>query len=148
MTKHVPFRHLVFLPAGAAVTLLAIVVIAPPSARGGCSHLVTSQNDRVKLAYLIDPSIVDFSDIELGRIETPAIPPSRRPCSGAWCSGQPGAPAAPPKANDRHVDSWAWHRPTRGSPLVVAFFRSERNSPCPNYRRDAILRPPRFLPSA
>src|ERR1700722_1382511 len=91
MTRIRPTRHLFFSSAGAVATLLALALLAPPVAKAGCSHLVTSRNDRGHLSALVEPLMRDLG----GPSDPLSVPRGPRPCSGAWCTGQPEIPAVP-----------------------------------------------------
>jgi hypothetical protein len=87
--------------------LPALGLLAPSAARAGCSHLVTSRLDAARRASL-DGSLVR----DLAGPSNPLPPPSpHRPCSGAWCSGQPAVPPVAPGTFDGRLGSWAWHAP-------------------------------------
>jgi hypothetical protein len=144
-----PFRQLVFPPAGALALLLALFVIAPPELRGGCSHLVTSQSERTRQPSLIDAFVVDVSGGEPARSEPPSLPALPRPCSGAWCSTQPHAPAAPPGTSEVRLDTWAWYEALPGSTAAVpSAFSADENDLRPRHPLGSVFRPPRLVPSA
>src|SRR4051794_2773145 len=107
MTRSCPPSHRSFSPAGAITTLLALVLIAPSVAKAGCSHLVTSRNDPARLPSLIEPLLHDLA----GQSDPLPTPPARRPCTGAWCSGQPAIPTVPSGAFEGRLGSWAWCAP-------------------------------------
>ena len=90
--------------------LLASALLAPPSAAGGCSHLVTSRTDPGRLSSLFEPLVHDLAGESAGI----PIPQPPRPCSGALCSGQPAAPALPAGFFDGRIDTWAWHASVPG----------------------------------
>src|SRR5579871_5510579 len=104
MTRSLILKQSASVPTGAVVVLLAMALSAPPGAEGGCSHLVTSRTDPARLASQLDPSITGWAD----RSAPLPLPPGSRPCSGAWCSGQPAAPAIPAGMSDGRLDSWLW----------------------------------------
>src|SRR4029077_12441119 len=104
MTRPFTFRQPTAVRAGAVVSLLALALLPPPGAAGGCSHLVTSRTDPARLSSLIEPLVGDLA----GRSEGLPGPPPPRPWSGAWCSGQPAAPAVPAGVFDGPLDSWPW----------------------------------------
>jgi hypothetical protein len=120
-------------------------MLAPPVAEAGCAHGVTSRIDSERLSSLIEPLMHDLS----GQSEEDSVPPLRRPCSGALCSGQPAVPAAPAGAIDRQPDSWAWNAPVPGLALMGAFFLSPETSDLQStHVAIAVFHPPRLLPSA
>ena len=128
------------------MTLLAMSLLAPSRAEAGCSHLVSSRSDAMRLSSLIDPLIHDLT----APSEDGPAPPSPRPCSGALCSGQPAAPAAPAAALDAPLDSWAWDGPIPGRALAVGspFLSAETGSVHPTRRATAVFHPPRLLASS
>ena len=73
------------------------------------------------------------------------VPAKPRPCSGAFCSGQPATPAVPAGVADGRVGTWAWcpadaglgRRP--GPPSCPA----EAADRGPMRRRISVFRPPR-----
>jgi hypothetical protein len=141
-----PFRQLVFPLAGALALLLAFFVIAPPELRAGCSHLVTSQSERTRQPSLIDAFVVDVSGGEPARSEPSSVP---SPCSGAWCSTQPDAPAAPPGTSEMRLDTWAWYEVLPGSTSAdSSSFSADEIDLRPRRPLGSVFRPPRLVPSA
>ncbi len=139
MTRSARFQRPVSLLAGAVLALLASALLAPPAVEGGCSHLVTSRTSPGQLATRIEPLLGDVSD------RTDPLPgPLPRPCSGAWCSGQPAAPAVPAGVSQSRTDSWAWCQPiadpTSGDP---SFLRAATTRLRPRYQGTAVFHPPR-----
>jgi hypothetical protein len=142
MTSSFTFKLPAFLPAGAVVSLVALVVIAPPGAEGGCSHLVTSRTDQARISSLVDPLIRDLS----GRSDPLPIPRPPRPCSGAWCSGQPATPVVPAGQFDGPSESWAWCSSAPGSALAGrSFLPSATTAPRPVHTQTGVFHPPRVL---
>jgi hypothetical protein len=141
MTRSFSFKQLVSWRAGAVITLLALVLLAPPVAKGGCSHLVTSRTDPGRLS----PLIGDLS----GRSEGIPVPSRPRPCSGAFCSQQPAAPAVPAIGLDQRLDSWPWCPilPTLAS-ARPSFLSAGTIALCPVQRAGEVFHPPRLLLSA
>ena len=105
MTRSFSFRRLVFTRAGVVRSLLVLALFAPRAAEAGCSHLVTSRLDSVGFLSTLGQSIDDGAG-QYQELPAPALP---RPCSGAFCSGQPAAPAVPAGALNVELDSWAWN---------------------------------------
>jgi hypothetical protein len=133
--------------AGAVVSLLVLVAFAP-CARGGCSALVTSRNGLAGHNRLGDSLIANLSGGDSRQSELPSSPLAPRPCTGAWCSGQPAAPTAPPGASGGPIDSWAWYISRTGSVDLYSCFSSEvERDPCPVRRDGSVFRPPRRLSS-
>jgi hypothetical protein len=149
MIVFLPFRQLVFPPAGALALLLALFVIAPPELRGGCSHLVTSQSERTRQSSLIDAFVVDDSGGEPARSEPPSVPALPRPCSGAWCPTQPDAPAAPSGTSDVRLETWAWYEVLPGSTSAdSSSFSADEIDLRPRRPLGSVFRPPRLVLSA
>jgi hypothetical protein len=149
MIVFLPFRQLVFPPAGALALLLALFVIAPPELRAGCSHLVTSQSERTRPSSLTDVFVVDVSGGEPARSEPPSAPALPRPCSGAWCLTQPDAPAAPSGTSDVRLDTWAWYEVLPGSTSAdSSSFSADEIDLRPRRPLGSVFRPPRPVPSA
>jgi hypothetical protein len=148
MNKFRPFKQLILRRSGFAVSLLALFVIAPIEARGGCSHLVTSRSPRAQTASLIDAFVVDMSKGELPGSDAPSVPLRPRSCSGAWCSGQPSAPVAPTGAPERRSEAWAWQEALQGLTVFISLsFSVDEYDLRPVQHDGCIFRPPRLLPS-
>jgi hypothetical protein len=145
MTRTFIPKQPAFLPAGAALTLLVLVTLAPGIAEAGCSHSVTSRADSERLSSLFDPVIRDLA----GPSDEAPVPPLPRPCSGALCSGQPAAPAVPAGVIDMQAESWAWNAPVTGlASMGTSFLSTEPSDLHPKHRAIAVFHPPRLLPSA
>jgi hypothetical protein len=132
-------------PTGAAATILALGLFAPPIAQAGCSHLVTSDHERRSASSLFDAVMPDLA----GPTDAHPMPPLRRPCSGAGCSGQPAVPAVPIALSDRQVEPWAWFVsvPNPGS-FDSARLVAETDVLRPLRRGNDVFHPPRgFLPA-
>ncbi len=68
------------------------------------------------------------------------------PCSGAFCSGQPAAPAVPAGVTDGRIVSWVWcSELTPPASTATSFLSLETSDPQPMYRFIAVFRPPRHL---
>jgi hypothetical protein len=91
------------LGIGAFLLLALHGFYASATAQAGCNHLVVSRTDTTQRSSLIDPLPDDLA------VRPQPLPASSRPCSGAWCSGQPVVPPVPAGARDWRVDSWAWN---------------------------------------
>ena len=147
MTRSFTLRQLVSFPAGTAVTLMALALLAPPGAEAGCSHLVTSRTDPGRLYSAIE----DLTFGVAGRSEPLPVPSPPRPCSGSWCTG--GDPALPPIPagvfDHGQLDSWAWctsHRELDSAAL--SFISAPTNALCPVRGGTDVFHPPRHLPPA
>jgi hypothetical protein len=140
-----PFQRLVSLPAGAVLALLALGAIAPPGAQAACSHLVTSRTDRHESSTLTESLLHDLA----APSDPLPMPSGPRPCSGAFCSGQPAAPAVPAGVTAGRIGSWAWYSEVPApTSTETAFLSRETSDPDPMRRAIAIFRPPRLLPPA
>jgi hypothetical protein len=145
MTRSFAYKQLASRLAGATLALLLLAMFAPAVAEAGCSYGVTSRLDSERLSSLIEPLMHDLS----GQSEEGPVPPLRRHCSGALCSGQPAAPAVPAGAIDVQPDAWAWNAPVPGLALTGASSVSTKTSDLhPEHRATAVFHPPRRLPSA
>jgi hypothetical protein len=107
-------EKLAFLPVRAVLmTLFAVFLLAPTSAYATCSHLVKSNSDRSHSAQ----TAVELSGLVLAGdslakpVEQIPSTPVRKPCSGAWCTGQPGIPVVPAGVFESPISSWAWSTP-------------------------------------
>ena len=127
------------VPAGVLLTLLALGITARP-VRG---RLLASRHIPGRSATLLGRR---SRGCEPGRASDPLpVPEGPRPCSGAFCSGQPAAPAVPAGVADARVGSWAWCPAIPGSAATGASFLSlETNDPRPLHRWIAVFRPPRL----
>jgi hypothetical protein len=149
MIRFSPSRQQEFPPAAFVALFLALCVFAPPPARGGCSHLVTSRGEHARQPSVLDALIVDVLGGESGRSDAPSVPPPSRPCTGAWCSGQPAAPVAPPETSARQLEAWAWHEAVTGPKAVISScISTDENDHRPQLQPGFIFRPPRLVPSA
>jgi hypothetical protein len=135
--------HLSFSPAGAVATLLALALPAPPAAKAECSHLVRSRHDPARLGSLVEPLVRDLA----GRSDPPPVSPARRPCSGAWCSEQPGTPAIPPGPFEGWLGTWAWcDANAEGVPTDPSFLVADTDTLRPLGQGDDVFHPPRLVP--
>jgi hypothetical protein len=131
------------LGTGVFMFLVAHGLCAPVSAWAGCNHLVTSRTDPARLPALIDPLMGDFA----GQSEPHQAP--QRPCTGAWCSGQPATPAVPAGVFDWGMESWVWWAPLAGSVTTTRSLTSFASVVLhPAHCGSAVFHPPRLLPSA
>jgi hypothetical protein len=125
--------------------LLALAQLAPQVAKAGCSHLVTSKNDRGRLASLVEPLMRDLAS----QSDPLSLPRGPRPCSGAWCSGQPAAPPVPSGTFEGRLGSWAWYAPSPDEVTTAASFLSAGTVTLRPLRRgNDVFHPPRLLPPA
>ena len=129
-------------PVGAVLTLLALALLAPSAAKAGCSHLVTTRDESGQHATLVEPLMRDLA----GPSDPLSAPPSRRPCSGAWCAGRDAIPAVPPGAFEGRLRSWAW---CMSSPDDLSttphFFSVDFPIVAPLHQGDDVFHPPRCL---
>jgi hypothetical protein len=127
---------------GTGVFMLVVVqnVCAPVSAWAGCSHLVSSRADSGR-----PPSVIDSLVHNLAGRNEPAQAPLR-PCTGAWCSGQPATPAVPASEFNWGGESWAWWFPGPLSADTSSIFGFPALSIFHSLHRQAgIFHPPRDL---
>jgi hypothetical protein len=90
-------------PCGKGAIALSVLyaLCVPGFVQAGCNHVVASRADSARLAAI--------SRLSLDLAAHPDKPPTPlRPCSGAFCTGQPATPTAPAGALDTPIDSWAW----------------------------------------
>jgi hypothetical protein len=140
-----PFNQPVFRRAGTVVAFLASALFAPLVAEASCSHLVTSRTDRHQFS-----AVTEFLMHDLAVPSDPLPEPSPpRPCSGAFCSGQPAVPAAPAGVFEGELESWAclttvpeW--PSTGHSFHLAVTVDLH----PTRRTITVFHPPRLLPPA
>ena len=145
MTRAFAFKRPAGLPAGAILTLLVLVMIAPTVAEAGCSHDVTSRTTSVGRSSLIEPLFHNLT----GQSEDLPVPPLPPRCSGALCSGQPAAPAVPAGPIDVQPESWAWIASVAHLALTgESVLSSETSDLHPKHLAIAVFHPPRLLPSA
>ncbi len=137
------FKPLARMGTGAFMVLVFQCLCAPVSAWAGCNHLVISRTDPARSPSLIDPLIGDFA----GQSEPYEAPP--RPCTGAWCSGQPATPAVPAGVFDWGIETWVWWASVTGPVPTVRFFASPSSLVLhPTHCGSGVFHPPRCLPSA
>lgn len=142
MTRAFRSRNLTLPWAGVVTSLLALALFAPPMAKAGCSHLVLSRSHLGPSALRLDPVIGDPSRAE----QSDRAPTPSRPCSGAFCSEQPAAPAAPAGAFDARVGSWACRPSIPGSSSPDSSFLSLESSALHAVRHAGfVFHPPRPL---
>ena len=135
-------RHL-RLGIGAFVLLVLHGFRAPEAAQAGCNHPVVSRADSVQSFAEVDRLLDDLNS----RSQPP--PASQRPCSGAWCSGQPVVPPVPAGARDWRAESWAWT--AWGSiafpPSLFSLLPADRPGTHRIVSGSGIFHPPRILSS-
>ncbi len=135
-----PFNRPVRSPAGAVITLLALLLLAPCATRAGCSHLVQPWDDLARLSFLdatLDRDLLAPADL-------PGTPGERPDCSGFWCSEAPAIPAVPSGAFEGRLAFWAWQaRPADGPSAGPSFLAAHADSVRPVRRASSIFHPPR-----
>jgi hypothetical protein len=137
------FQQLARFASGALALLLVQGFCAQRSAWAGCSHVAVSQNDPGQVPSILDTLLNDVAGPSSDRNP---LPERSRPCSGAFCSGQPGTPAVPAGAFDRQGDSWAWCANHSGTlPTLYSFDSSGSASADAVIRSSGIFHPPRLL---
>jgi hypothetical protein len=147
MTRFFNLRRVAPLPAGAFVALWAFVMLAPPGAQAGCSHLVTSRTKPARLSSVVDAMIATPDGGVSNLAEPLSVPPRPRPCTGALCSEQPAAPVHQAGVLDAPGDPWAWCVTIPGSPPAsCSFIPSEMSELHPVLGGDAVFHPPRHAP--
>jgi hypothetical protein len=137
------FQQLARFATGALTLLLVQGFCVQRSAWAGCSHVAVSQNDPGQV-----PSILDtlLNDVAGPLSDKKPLPERSRPCSGAFCSGQPGTPAGPAGAFDRQGDSWAWCANHSGTLTTLhCFHSSESATAAAVVCSSRIFHPPRLL---
>lgn len=127
---------------GALAAFLALVVVWTPSAEASCGpHWLTSRGEahrELTRLLLLDPAVGDQAGSH------PMPPRAPAPCSGAFCSGNPAAPAsAAPSLAGIGGEEWAISSrldvaTDRGSLLFAATGTPLR----PVDRAEAIFHPP------
>ncbi len=137
-------RRWALRPAGAFFLLVAWVLLASPSARGGCAHLVTSRTERALLPSLLLEVNPDGGIGAAGPDLPRPMPRSPRPCQGSWCDDHPSVPAAPAGTRSDLTPSWAWYAamPDPASTPPSRFIDLAAR-PGPVHRAIAIFHPPR-----
>jgi hypothetical protein len=126
---------------GALTWLLTLALFAPAAARADCSHLVTSKTDR---AYQAERQIDLLIRGSSGGDPSSEPRSPSRPCSGAFCSGQPGVPSVPVGSLERLADSWAYSASISTAKAAASFFiatEGAKESPC--RAPSGIFHPPR-----
>ena len=69
-----------------------------------------------------------------------------RPCTGAWCSGQPATPAVPAGVFDWGIETWVWWASVTGPVPTVRFFASPSSLVLhPTHCGSGVFHPPRCL---
>jgi hypothetical protein len=125
---------------GTGVFMLLVFQVLSAPVWAGCGHPVTSRTDRSRLPSLIDPLIDDLG----GRTDPIQAPP--RPCTGAWCSGQPGTPAVPAGTYDLVMQPWAlWNLDAVLFPASSSFTSLESCLLHSLHGVIAVFHPPRSL---
>jgi hypothetical protein len=130
--------------AGTGAFLLFVVqgLCAPATAQAGCNHRVVSRTDTTQLQPLVDSFLDDVAE------RPQPLPKSPRPCSGAWCSGQPVVPPVSAGVHDWRIESWAWN--ARGSIVLrpsCSLFPVSGTLTHPIVGATGIFHPPRVLSS-
>jgi hypothetical protein len=126
--------------AGALAALLAAGVFAPATARAGCTHDALSRH----AALAGDSTGLELLNVPAAAGE-PSVPLERpKPCSGVFCSGNPGLPGLPattviPRAND-----WGMLFAPPPSPVAGSFSRHhDGDRPRPIHDGQDVFHPPR-----
>ena len=133
------------LPTGIAAAILAMALFAPTAAEAGCSHLVTSRADAAGRDALVEPLVRDLGD--MGGGGSGSAP--RRPCTGAWCTGQPAVPPAAPGVFEVHLGSWAWCCIISNDPAIACDqLRTQSENPRPSWSGSDVFHPPRSVAPA
>ena len=134
--------------AWALFALLACGLIVPSKARAGCSFYVLSQSDRDHPAFL-DPLLLGAGDGS-GEHSSPLAPSNGpRPCSGAFCSGEPSTPSSAPSSMGWQVKPWACLAvPDVPTGCRLTPFLLDASDSRPVRAGDSIFHPPRLSPSA
>jgi hypothetical protein len=110
---------------GALVALLAAGLFAPASARAGCSAYILSSHDA--------PAGKAGGLELLSRASDPVRPANRpKPCSGVFCSGNPGLPDVPSTPITPQGDEWGLLAEPAVPPVAGSF---------PRHHDDDRLRP-------
>jgi hypothetical protein len=137
------------VPAGAVFPLLVWIVLAPADVRAGCSHLVTSRDDRVLLPLFLQDVMTDRGKDPAAPGLPLSIPQSPGPCRGAWCGDGQSVPAVPVGTLRIRAESWAWN-PAVPSPasLPPACLLQEAADLHPSRRAIPIFCPPRIASGA
>jgi hypothetical protein len=118
-------------------------ICAPRSACAGCTHMVVAQNDPGQLRSILDTLLDDVAGLSS---HNNPLPERSRPCSGAFCSGQPGTPEVPSGLFDWPGDSWAWCASHSGMPPKLHSFDSSGSAATyPVVRPNDIFHPPRLV---
>ena len=120
--------------AGALVALLAAGLFAPATARAGCTHAALT-GDSIGLELLNIPAAAG----------EPSVPLERpKPCSGVFCSGNPGLPDLPAMAVTRRADDWAMLSEPPPPPVSDSFPRHhDDDRPQPIHDGPGVFHPPR-----
>lgn len=124
--------------AGALLAFLAVGVLAP-EARAGCSHYVLSRHAALER----DGSGLDLLDAsDTGR---PAVPVERpKPCSGVFCSGNPGLPDLPTVSVDTRPGDWGLLSEPTTVPEADSFPRHHDDDRLsPSHCGSGVFHPPR-----
>jgi hypothetical protein len=136
-------QQLARFATGALTLLLVQGFCVQRSAWAGCGHLTVSHSDPGQLRSILD-TLLD--EVAGPLSDKKPLPERSRPCSGAFCSGQPGTPAVPAGAFDRQGDSWAWCANHSGTlPTLYSFDSSGSASADAVIRSSGIFHPPRLL---
>jgi hypothetical protein len=134
--------------AGAFLTLLVVVTLAPGSARAGCSHGVVSR-DRQLVGWTsgdYDTFLVDHRDRGATGSAVPSSgEPRKCPCHGPACSGSPARPDAPTVAAVLPLERWC--DTVTAITITCPVNRRARvdaRSPLPAILTSPLERPPRL----
>ncbi len=125
--------------------LVIQILCAPATVRAGCSHLVTSRIDSARLPSIL--SIVVGDHVQ--PMEERSLPQPPRPCSGAFCSGQPATPAVPAGWLGLTVDAWVWCPANLCTfSMSYALVSTENAVARPILQGSGVFHPPRNILSA
>jgi hypothetical protein len=125
---------------GAIALSVLYALCVPGSVQAGCNHGVTTRTDSARLSAIGRLS-VDMA----AQPDTPPAP--RRPCSGAFCTGQPATPMAPAVSVESPSDSWAWSLWNPGIAFTPwSYLRIKPESSLPVRTGRSIFHPPKSNP--
>jgi hypothetical protein len=134
---------------GAVLALLAWLMVATAEVQAGCSHLVRSRSDRVRLPSILQGAFWDREDGAAASSLPPSLPSSPGSCRGAWCGGGPGVPAVPAATVDGRLGPWAcWTPIPELLPILSSFLAPPTMVLNPVDGGSAVFHPPRRLSSA
>jgi hypothetical protein len=139
-----PARRSAIKIVNVVLTALVLAALAPARANASCSHYVRTNSDLPKYELIFAPFDNARPQIETTEPFAPLGPLSRRPCSGALCSGQPASSSTSMQIDVPRAGQWAIIATlVQVAVLDQVSAPSEENVRIPSHCSTSVYHPPR-----